>query len=193
MLEAYKSKGTSVINTRKYIISKLGEEKFNDLARAVGLPSKIVSSSWIKIEMVYELQKLAAKEMNTTPSKLGWDSSAYTLVEDLNGVYKLFMRGAGVTSVLAKSPRMLKTYSNFCEAEMLQNDLGFARVKYTFKEGFNGHPEILHFLLESFAGGADGILQVCKYQMDSWTIIEKNVDPSEKGCSAVAECRYSRL
>ncbi|MDW3191560.1 MAG: hypothetical protein R8G66_04325 [Cytophagales bacterium] len=193
MLDDCKSKGTSVINTRKYLIHKMGEEKFNELADEVGLPPKVVSSSWIKIETVYQLHVLAAKELKTTPRDLGYASAAYTLVEDLNGIYKLFMRGAGVVSVLAKSPRMLKSYSNYSEAEMLQNDFGFVRVKYTFNEEFKSHLDVLDFILGSFSGGADGILHVCKYKMDSWTLIEENFDPTEPGCTAIAECKYSRI
>lgn len=159
----YQVKGTSIKNARNYIVSKTSPEFFEDLAKKNGFEnsSLILPSTWYPVELLVGIQECASEKLGWELKRFTVDSTAYTIREDLLGIYKFFMRVSGATSVLGKLPQMSKAYSNFLEIDILKNKDTLFVIQIQLPT------EIADWCLPGYEGTIRAILDVCNREFIS--------------------------
>ncbi|MEQ9403152.1 MAG: hypothetical protein RIM99_06195 [Cyclobacteriaceae bacterium] len=169
--ENYKLKGTAIVNLKNHVIAKVGQEFFNEIVEEVGLKGKniIVQAAWYPAATFIRMQQLTARKMNMSDRDFGIASAKYVLEEDLNGVYKFFLRVAGIQTILSKLPQMANAYGNFIKMEITKNEKGFLEA------GFRVPEMLAEWYFVGSEGAISGILTVCKRPMISIRPIHKEI------------------
>ncbi len=168
----YAVKGTSLINTKKFIIKKLGEEKYHQLVHDTGFPNLVIPSSWYDFFSVNKISHASAVEMNITLEEFTINQTRYILEVDLLGVYRLFMRVSGVKNVLLKVPKMMSSYTNYWSGEILENGQGKVLVRYLLPLEFADQKDLIDYHMFAGKGAFTGILNICNTPMKSFEIID---------------------
>ncbi len=159
-------KGTAFNNLKKFITHELGSDQYTRLASSCGIrnPNLIIPSSWYPFDQYHMLSIESSIAMGKTFRDFIIDSTLFLIVEDLNGVYRFFIRVATPRRVLEKLPSMSRTYVNFVEYKVLENKDGYHSAQLTIPK------EVRDWELYSAEGGIRGILTVCNRSIKSWEI-----------------------
>lgn len=175
--DQFKIKGTAINNLKKYVSVKIGVDFFDQIANEVGLTNKnlILASKWYPVMTFIDMQKKAAKHMKMSDREFGIASAQYILEEDLNGVYKFFIRMSGVPKILSRLPQMANAYASFIEMELLKNTQGKIIAKYRIPAAFSD------WYFDGSEGAIRGILTVCKAEFISMKVESKVVDHTSMG------------
>lgn len=164
-------KGTAILNLKKYLVARTDEVLFLQLASMVELknPKIILPSTWYPIQNFIKMQELAAEQMKMSYRQFCIEAATYILEEDLNGVYKFFIRVSGVSNVLSKMPQMVNAYVNFIDLSILENSNGLLRVRFICPAPF------YEWYIFGSEGAIQGIINVCKRQFHGIQEISKRL------------------
>ncbi len=133
----YVVKGTAFRNMKKFTDEKLGEGYFQNFMKIInpGFPTIITPSAWYPASDSLQMSVHAAKKMGVSLERYCLDQNEFNVRENLNGVYKFFLKVGGPERVLKSIPQMLKTYTNSALFEVMKNETGhFKGRAYTPKE-----------------------------------------------------------
>ena len=96
-------------------------------------------------------------------------NTRFVLENDLNGVYKFFMKLGGVVRVLDFSPQLAKTYSNCLDLKNIENRDGYYRAEVVIPTKYS------EFTVFGQEGSLDGILKVCSKKMTEFKILGNDI------------------
>jgi hypothetical protein len=186
--DKYLIKGTGIRNFKKYIENEVNNDYFDELTEAVDFGPKnlILSSQWYPANLLIEMIELTSLRLNKSLEQITREAAKFSLEEDLNGIYKFFMRVGGSRLVLSKLPTLSKTYTDFITAEIIHNETGNLVIIYTLPEEIS---DWLSWYLSTVEGAIEGMLSVCGNSLNSFKILSKH--STEDKLKLTVEVNYS--
>ncbi|MEQ9402278.1 MAG: hypothetical protein RIM99_01725 [Cyclobacteriaceae bacterium] len=175
--ERYVAKGTAVRNLRTFVDKNIGvgvfDEKMEELEPNYN--KLILSSGWYNAYYVKVLMEQVSGELGWTLRKLCLEFNEFSLKQDLNSLYKFFLKVGGPVRVLASAPQLVKTYTNSLTYEVSMNDKGL-------HQGLVRAPEVFaEWNLNMFEGSINGILKTLEKRIDSFEVLDKNSYQEDDG------------
>ncbi len=170
--QKYKVKGTIIKNFQLYISRRVSPDFFKDILSESGLGTirGILSSSWYPAEKHIKMLELAADEVNQNVWDMNTEFAREWLENDMNGVYRFFMRIGQPVRVFSRMNQIDKGYANYGNAQVIKNEFGEWVGTFIM-------PQILEdWHMSSVRGGVVGILKVCGYKINSFEILDRKVD-----------------
>lgn len=160
-------KGTGTIGYKKSMDAISGSGYFDKKMKELNpnWDGFILSSSWYNALVLANVNYLAAKEKGENRKEFCIKLAEKNLENDMNGVYKFFIKLGGPEKVLSYFPQIASAYTNFQKETIITNKKGF------FKGVVELPSDIEEFMIYSHEGAFKGILKVCGYPMKSFTVI----------------------
>jgi hypothetical protein len=167
----HKVKGTAVKQLNKFLDSRVSKGYFFRIAEESSLfeiKSPILLSSWYSAHEVINLELRAAELMGMSVQEFFFEYGKFTIEEDLNGIYRSFMRLGGAERILNAAPLIIQTYMNYMKCEVKVSKPGLNQTCIEV-------PEVINELsIATIQGACTGILNVCKRNFQHFKILEKN-------------------
>ena len=161
---AFKVKGTAFSNVKNFIEIQLGIDQYEELISSHNLnsPRNPIKSSWYSASDFVHLEVLAAERLNLSLREFCIRCTTFILEEDLNGVYRFFIKLGGPDRVMASVPRIARTYNNLFNYHIQKNEKGLHNAYIIHP------PAVYDWAIGSCEGGLRGILNVCKMSLKSF-------------------------
>jgi len=165
----FKVKGTAIISTKKFFDAEFGEDYFVNNFPRYYPNSNLLASSWYDMNPIVQWLNEAADSTNSSFRNLVLKNTTYVLENDLNGVYKFFIKLGGIKRVLDASPLLAKSYSNCLEIKIIENITGYYKSEIIIPDKFSD------FAIHGQEGSLSSILKVCGKRMTDFKIISKDI------------------
>ncbi|MEQ9404694.1 MAG: hypothetical protein RIM99_13970 [Cyclobacteriaceae bacterium] len=164
--DAYYIKGTGYKNLKKYLDTRYEPGLFEHAAGEVGIQFNggILTVTKYPIFKYIQLCQSVAEKVNKSLEDLTIDSSRFVLEEDLNGIYKFFIRVGGPERTIHSFPQITKTYCNFVRYHIEDNKSGSLILRGETVAEINEWNKV------ALKGAMTGILNVCKRPIKTFEV-----------------------
>jgi hypothetical protein len=174
--DRHQIKGTALKNLKNFLDRRFERglfERYADRSELLGRSGVVLLSQWYSARRIIEMEMDIAKLLGLSVRDFFIDYGCFTVEEDLNGVYRSFMRLGGAERVLSSVPTLSKAYVNYMDAAVVLNQRGLHRSQFILPESLT---EIALFTNE---GASRGILNVCNRRLETFRIVESTIVMSE--------------
>ncbi len=165
----FKIKGTAILGLKVYFDEKTNERSFLEIYRQT-LPDAgelILASSWYDAEEQKMVMEACANHLAIDMDTFSQEVTRASLISDLNGVYKFFMKLGGATRVLSSAPQMAKAYTNYNKYDLIRNEKGYHEASVTVPKQFTD------WNLNINRGSLTGVLEVCGHAIKEFEVIDR--------------------
>lgn len=178
-------KGTGVIGYRNYIDSKFGMGFFDQKMKEIDPKwnSQVIPSSWYNAQNMVKAICNIYDPVNDKRKIL--EMGEILLENDLNGVYKFFMKLGGPQKVLAFIPQLATAYTNYIKVIILENKVGYIKAENVVPN------EMAEYTALSTESALKGTIKACGFQ-STFTLLsnEQTLNGNGTTRSLIYECRY---
>ncbi len=163
-----KFKGVLYRSLKSYIVHHFDEEEYTRLMKEIGFDAKNpLPSSWYPSYFYHRVTQLVSEKLDEPIDELTVQMSKYNVKTDLNGIYRFFMRVAGVNGVLQKMANLNNAYSNYSKMTVVENQNG----KYGVI--LEAPAEEFDFFACCLQGGTIAMLEIFNHRMLSFAVSEE--------------------
>lgn len=125
-------KGSHVLQVSHWVNKHLGPDSFARLANEAAERRRDTTSwnivlpiSWYDVHVVRDALDVACERVGVPLEEAQTEIAKMNALQDLKSIYRFFMRMSQPQRILTQTPRMWRTYVNFAEASVVQNEPGF--------------------------------------------------------------------
>jgi uncharacterized protein (TIGR02265 family) len=118
-------KGTHLLQVRDYLNSRLGPDTFEQYLREEGgSKSALLPGAWYEVEPLMGVLRRASRQLSNDVETLTSEVARLNAFADLPSLYRVFLRIAQPRRLLHFVPQMWRTYVDFGEGRVVQNEVG---------------------------------------------------------------------
>ncbi len=174
-MASFQTKGSHVVQARKWIDERLGEGAFRELVARKNSDlgtTLILPGGWYDVQPVVDALTAVAERLNLSVEETTREIARVNALEDLTSIYRVFLRVAAPVRVMSFTPQLWSNYVAFGDAVAVTNEPQHYLGRCT------GIPEhLLNWTCGAWRGFVPTAIELAGGKNVNGTIVRKWVEP----------------